>query len=422
MRKSNMRFAKPLASAMVVLLIMSAFALAFPAEAQSNTRTQLNLGIKKSDNPSSTTASGDSDFALPTIVRVGETHFVYGRLVQIENKSGLSGFANAEVKLIDVFNNAQNPIVLATATTDEEGYFVFEWKVQAKQFEQLGVYKLQEGIGSTDSITLQVLARYDGDADHASSTSRGYIVELRPLRFTVNGSADKQMYSVDEIAEVTIRFKDPTGEMIDPDTLEIFFDSARISPTKSDVGTYFFVTPALTEKIHSVTIIADKEEYLKETITTTILATAKLDMPVAILSVLDQREYGIGDFVEVSGDVRPAFVERAILFQVTNPNGVIYDVGQIFPNEDGAFKHEFKLGGQLAVPVLLLVFVQAAARLHPVMAMAAGLPLCRLGPHPGQVPRALRVFSGFRGTGGLTQVGHPQPPGGISTEGIGQEC
>ena len=97
-----MRFAKTLASAMVVLLIMAAFALAFTAEAQSNTRTQLNLGIKKSDNPSSTTASGDSDFALPSIVRVGETHFVNGRLVKIEGKSSLSGLANAEVKLIDV--------------------------------------------------------------------------------------------------------------------------------------------------------------------------------------------------------------------------------------------------------------------------------------------------------------------------------
>ncbi|MGH9934166.1 MAG: hypothetical protein ACRD3Z_03515 [Nitrososphaerales archaeon] len=59
-----MRFAKHLASTIIVMLIMSAFAIAFPADAQSNTRTQLNLGIKKSDNPSSTSASGDSDFAL----------------------------------------------------------------------------------------------------------------------------------------------------------------------------------------------------------------------------------------------------------------------------------------------------------------------------------------------------------------------
>ncbi|MFY3741335.1 MAG: hypothetical protein HMLIMOIP_001790 [Candidatus Nitrosomirales archaeon] len=345
-----MRFAKTLASMIVVMLFMSAFAIAFPADAQSNTRTQINLGIKKSDNPSSTSASGADDFALPSIVRVGETHFVNGRLVQIEGKSSLSGLANAGVKLIDVFNNAQNPLVLATAITDKEGYFVFEWQVHEKVFEQLGVYKLQEGIGSVDNIKLQILAKYDGDADHASSTSRGYIVELRPLRFTINVTADKQMYSVDEVAEVRVTFKNPAGEFIDPDALEIFFDSTIIPPTKIDVGSYFFVTPALTEKIHLITVIADKEEYLKENIFESVVATAKLDVPVAILSVLDQREYGIGDFVEVSGDVRPAFVERAVLFDIRNPNGVLYNVGQVFPNEDGKFDHQFKLGGTLAVP------------------------------------------------------------------------
>jgi len=344
-----MLFAKTLALTMAVLLIVSALALTFPATAQGNIKTEITLGVQKSP-PGSTTVQGDPDFALPTIVRVGEVHLVYGRLLKIEGKSIVGGLANAQVKLIDVYNNAQNPIVLATATTDEGGYFVFEWHVQAKEYKQLGVYKLQEGIGSKDRITLQVLGKYDGDANHASSTSRGYLVELRPLRFTTNISTDKQLYAIDEIAKVTITFKDPNGVLIEPDTLEVFFDSTRISPTKRDVGIYFFVTPPLTEKIHSVTVIADKEEYLRETILDTITASAKIDLPVAILAVLDQRAYGIGDFVELTGSVRPAFIERAILLQVTNPNGVAYNVGQIFANEDGTFTHEFKLGGSLAIP------------------------------------------------------------------------
>ena len=343
-----MRFAKPLALTMSMLLIVSALALTFPVKAQSNIKTELTLGVKKGIHTGE--VEGDPDNALPRIVRVGEVHLIYGRLLKIEGKSNVGGLANANVKLIDVFNNAQNPILLATAKTDAEGFFVFEWHVQAKEFEKLGVYELQEGIGSRDRITLQVLAKYEGDANNASSTSRGFIVELRPLRFTTSVSTDKQLYAVDEVAKVTITFKDPKGELIDPDLLEVFFDSARISPTKIGVGTYFFVTPDLTEKIHSVTIIVDKEEYLKETIKATITASAKVDLPVAILAVLDQRAYGIGDFVELAGDVRPALVERAILFQVTNPNGVIYNVGQIFANEDGTFKHEFKLGGSLAVP------------------------------------------------------------------------
>lgn len=344
-----MRFAKSLAFTMALLLMVSAFALTYPVKAQSNIKTDLTLGVKRSDNPSSTTTSGDPEFALPRIVTVGEVALVYGRLAKIEGKA-FSGLANAEVKLIDVFNNAQNPIVLATATTDKDGFFVFEWHVKAKVFKQLGVYKLQEGIGSTDRITLQVLGKYDGDADHASSTTRGYVVELRPLRLTTSVSTDKQLYAVDEVAKVTITFKDPKSELVDPDLLEVFFDSTRISPTKRDIGTYFFVTPTLTEKIHSVTVIADKEEYLRETISATVTATAKVDLPVAILAVLDQRAYGIGDFVEITGDVRPAFVERAILFQVINANGAVYNVGQIFADEDGTFKHEFKLGGSLAVP------------------------------------------------------------------------
>lgn len=343
-----MRFAKPLALTMAMLLIVSALALTFPAKAQGNIKTELTLGVKKGIHTEE--VEGDPDNALPRIVRVGEDHLIYGRLLKIEGKSNVGGLAGAQVKLIDVFNNAQNPIVLATATTDAEGFLVFEWHVQAKVFKQFGVYKLQEGIGSKDSITLQVLAKYDGDANYASSTSRGFIVELRPLRLTTSVITDKQLYAVDEFAKVTVTFKDPKGELIDPDLLEVFFDATRISPTRHDVGTYFFVTPTLTEKIHSVTVIADKEEYLRETISATVTASAKVDLPVAILAVLDQRAYGIGDLVELAGDVRPAFVERAILFQVTNPNGVVYNVGQTFANEDGTFKHEFKLGGSLAVP------------------------------------------------------------------------
>ncbi len=344
-----MQFAKPLAITLSIFLMMSAVVLTYPAEAQSNIKTQLDLGTKKSDNPSSTHTKGDPDFALPAIVRVGETVNVYGRLFKIEGKA-ISGLANAEVKLIDVFNSVSSPVLLATATTDDQGYFMFEWVVEAKPYEQLGVYKLQEGIGSKDGITLQILGKYDGDSDHASSTSRGYLVELRPLRFTISVTADKQIYGVNEIAKVTITFKNPLNELIDPDVLEVFFDSARIPPTKLGVGSYFFITPALTEKIHSITVIADKEEYLKESIFASVVATAKLDVAVTILSVLDQNEYGIGDSVEVTGDVRPAVVERPVLFEVRNPNGNVYNSGQTFPSEDGAFKYQFRLGGSIAMP------------------------------------------------------------------------
>ncbi|MGH9879397.1 MAG: hypothetical protein ACRD5H_17335, partial [Nitrososphaerales archaeon] len=151
-----------------------------------------------------------------------------------------------------------------------------------------------------------------------------------------------------EVAKVEVTFKNPAGEFIDPDTLEVFFNSIRIAPTKIDVGSYFFITPALTEKIHSITVIADKEEYLKESIFASVVATAKLDVAVSILSVLDQDEYGAGDSIQVTGDVRPAIVERPVLYEVRNPNGNVYNSGQAFPIEDGTFKYKFKLGGSLA--------------------------------------------------------------------------
>lgn len=349
-RNSTMVSLKPLAITMSILLMMSVVALTSPAQAQSNIKTQIELGTKKSDNPGSTSVKGDPQFALPAIVTVGETVFVYGRLLKIEGSRSLGGLPDATVKLVDVYNSSENAVVLAEATTDKDGYFVFEWNVQAKVFKQLGVYKLQEGIGSKDSITLQILGKYDGDSDHASSTSRGYLVELRPLRFTIDVSPDKQIYSVGEVAKVEVTFKNPAGEFIDPDMLEIFFNSIRISPTKIDVGSYFFITPSLTEKIHSITVIADKEEYLKESIFASVVATAKLDVAVTIQSVLDQDEYGIGDLVEVTGDVRPAVAERAVLFEVRNPNGNVYNGGQAFPGEDGTFKYQFKLGGTRAIP------------------------------------------------------------------------
>ena len=351
MPKSNMQFARPLALTMVVLLILSSTAFVSPVEATDNIKTILTLGTKKSDNPGSTSVSGDPEFALPKLVHVGEVQLVYGRLGKVEGAKSFGGLPNAEVKLIDVFSDAENPILLATATTDNDGYFVFEWHVHAKElFKKLGVDKLQEGIGSIDTIKLQVLAKYEGDSTYASSTSRGYAVELRPLRLITSVTTDKQLYNVDEVASVTITFKDLKGQPVDPDSLEVRLDSMKMFPVRHDNGTYFFTTSALTERLHMITVIAEKEDYLRETRTATITVSPKVEFPVAILAVLDQRAYGIGDFVEVNGDVRPALVERAILVQVTNPNGVIYNVAQIFPNEDGTFKHQFKIGGSLAVP------------------------------------------------------------------------
>lgn len=336
--------AKPLAVTLAALLVMSVATFAIPAEAES-IRTQITLGLLK--NPDGETR-GDPAHALPDLVRVGETRLVYGRIMQLPDGKNLQPLPNAPVKLVDVFNNAQNPIVLATATSDSDGFFIFEWKVTAKPFKDLGVFSLQEGVTSIDNLRLQVLGVFDGDATNAKSTSRGYIVQLKPLRLDINVSTDKRLYEINESARVTITFKDDVGQFVDPDVLTVFFGQTRILPIRESVGTYFFTTPSLSENIHRVAVIADKEEYLREVITATITASPRVGIPVELDIKFDQAAYGLGDSVVVSGTVRPALEGRAVLISIVNSQGSIYNIGRILPDADGMFRNEFRLVGPLA--------------------------------------------------------------------------
>jgi hypothetical protein len=340
-----MRVGRAIAISLAVILLMSVSTLAFPVQAQGNIRTQITLGLKKDFDGQVT---GDPDQALPSLVRVGETYLIYGRLMQLPDGRNLQALAAAEVKLVDVFNNAQNPIVLATARTDNDGFFVFEWKVSAKQFKELGVYKLQEGITSLENLRLQILGVFEGDSSHAGATSRGYIVNLKPIRLNVSIKTDKQLYALGESAKVTITFMDPTGQLTDPDLLEVFFDSAAISPVRQDIGTYFLASPPLSENIHKVTVLFDKEDYLREIITSTVTSSAGVGIPVNLKAELDQTQYGLGDFIEINGTVAPVIEGRLVLINVLNPSGSLYDFGHVSPNAEGTFKHQFRLVGPLA--------------------------------------------------------------------------
>lgn len=343
-----MLYGKCLALTLAALLVVSSVSLAIPVDAQQqHIRTMITLGLKK-DN-SSGEVTGSPDNAVPTLVRVGETHLIYGRLMQLPDGKNLQPLPDKEVKLIDVFNNAQRPVVIATAKSDKEGYFVFEWKVSVKQFKQIGVFKIQEGITSLENLRLQVLGVFEGDSSYAKSTSRGYIVNLKPLTFNVNVKTDKTLYTAGESAKVTITFKNPQGQPIDPDKLEVFFGSSRMSPVRQDVGVYFFTTPPLTENIHKVTVLADKEEFMQQLTSATITASAKVDALVNVDVSTDQKAYGLSDPVVISGSVRPVLEGRLILINVINPNGSVFNFGRVLPNPDGSFKHEFSLVGQLAV-------------------------------------------------------------------------
>jgi hypothetical protein len=337
---------KPLALTLVVLLLMSVATFTLPVEAQGSSKTQITLGLKKDFDGKVT---GDPDNALPSLVRVGETHLVYGRLMQLPDGKNFQPLPNGEVKLIDVFNNAQNPIVLATAKSDKDGFFVFEWKVSTRVFKQHGVFKLQEGITSLENVRLQILGVYEGDPTHTKSTSRGYIVQLKPQRLDVSIQTDKRLYTVGESAHVTVMFKTPTGELVDPDMIEMFFGPSTVSPVRQNVGTYFFTSPPLSENIHKVTVLFDKEDYLREIRSATITASVKAALPVDLNAMLDRDTYGLGELLVITGTVKPVMEGRLVLINVNNPDGTIYNFGHVTPNADGTFKHEFRLVGPLAI-------------------------------------------------------------------------
>jgi hypothetical protein len=326
--------------------MMSILAFTLPVGADGNIRTLITLGIKKDVDGQ---IRGEPDNALPSLVRVGETRLIYGRIMQFPDGRNLQALPDVEVKLINVFNKAQEPIVLATARSDSDGFFVFEWKVSLKEFKKLGMFKVQEGITSLENQQLQILAVYDGDSDHAKTTSRGYLVDLKPQRLGISVMTDKRLYTIGESAQVTVTFKDIEGKLTDPDTLELFFGSVTISPVHQAVGTYFFTSPPLSENIHKITVLADKEDYLREIITATVTASAKVDLPVNLDVKLDQDRYGLGDFVSIAGTVKPVMEARFVLINIANPNGVIYNFDHVVPNADGTFKYEFGLVGLLAV-------------------------------------------------------------------------
>jgi len=341
-----MRALKTLASTIAVLLIMSVFVLALPVEAQGGIKTLITLGLKKDFDGNVT---GDPDSALPTIVHVGETYLIYGRLMELPYARFLQPLEDSEVKLIDVFNKGQNPIVLATARSDKDGFFVFEWKVSAREYKQYGVFNLQEGITSIDNQRLQILAVYDGDLTHAKSTSRGYIVKMKFLRLDTIIETDKQMYNINESARVSVTIKDEKGQLLDPDTLEIFFGSDSVSASRQSVGVYFFTSPPLLEKLYKVTVVADKDEYLRETISTTITVSPKVAQAVDLNVKMDKDTYGLGDFIIITGTAKPVIEGRLVLINVLNPTGSIYNFDNVTPNKDGTFKHEFRIVGPLAV-------------------------------------------------------------------------
>lgn len=331
----------------VVALLLLTSSVANDVQGQSKTRTQLDLGLKKDPNQQ---VGGSIEDALPNIVRVGETVTVYGKISILDTTGAklIAGVVGATVNLLDISPQKEEQNLLATATTGENGYFVMEWKIDAKAISEEFAEQVKEGRTALEELT--VIAKYGGDSTYMQSESLSYSVKVEPSRFSAIIKSDKQLYNAGEVAKVTITLSDVLDRKpVDLDSITVTFDGVDIPLTKDDVGVYSFSTPALSENIHVLNILAKKEGYVTELKTSTITVSAIVDLPVSVTAGLDQASYGVGDFIEITGSVDPVQANRPVLLQITNPNDTLYTVAQISASGDGTFRYEFKVAGPLAV-------------------------------------------------------------------------
>ncbi len=335
----------------VTAMLLASFVLIPSANAAPTVRTTVELGVKVDVSDPQGGTTGDTDEPLPNIVHVGKTYHVYGKISVITDRGTKlpDGPKGATVKLFDTFNS-NKPILMATGTTDENGFFDIVWLVEPKtvfkEFNEL----IKEGINSIENIRLTVHVAYDGDSTYLSSRSQGYNIELRPLRLITSVATDKSVYSTGDSASVTITIRDPDNKLVEPDALSVFYDAAKVTPEKVETGKYSFVVPSLTEGFHKITVLPEKLTYVRESVVSTVMVTAKMDFPVDIDASLDQGSYGVGDPALLSGRVDPALVDRPVLFSVMNPNGAIFNIGQILVGESGTFERVIELAGPQSMP------------------------------------------------------------------------
>ena len=74
-----------------------------------------------------------------------------------------------------------------------------------------------------------------------------------------------------------------------------------------------------------------------------------VSVPVEVSVTTDKTTYQPGDNVNVKGSVSPAVTDKPVVIEVLNPNHAQFRTDKITVKDDGVFKYDFKLAGELAL-------------------------------------------------------------------------
>lgn len=172
----------------------------------------------------------------PDQVNIGETVTFTGRLVK---QPGYSPVAAAAINIFEKGLGGQNQI-LATGSTDSNGYFRISW----------AAFQNKDGFSGADIDNLaDVYAYFQGNTENDSALS----LQFR-IKATNNSSIEitsaKPFYYVSSTAVITISIRDSIANLIDPDDLYVFFDGMPVKVKRIETGVYRFEQAFLTQGDH----------------------------------------------------------------------------------------------------------------------------------------------------------------------------
>jgi hypothetical protein len=169
-------------------------------------------------------------------------------------------------KTIDIIENrASGPTVLVSAMTDANGAFSTTW-----------VADLYDP--ANDRI-MSVFASFNGEFPYTASKSGSVSIRVAVQDLRLTFSVDKQVYFAGEVATFTLKFTDPKGMPVDPESIRAVYDLTLVTLEKKGDGVYAYMSPPLTPPTHTLQVVAEKHGFKLLNDATTITVFARQTLP-----------------------------------------------------------------------------------------------------------------------------------------------
>lgn len=158
-------------------------------------------------------------------------------------------------------------VVLAEATTDNNGMFEAEWV--AKLSTQKTAFQDVTKQFRSESVT--VFAEFPGNEKMAPSKSNKL-----PMSITVNSihttlNSDKTLYDEGDTVTIFIAFVDSADNFIDPDKISATLNNHPVELEKKKVGSYTFTITQVSKQHQQLIIVPDKQGFNLSTAYLTII-------------------------------------------------------------------------------------------------------------------------------------------------------